>query len=800
MYRFGSLASIRQRLSFATLCALGFICGQAKAGDWVHWRGPTQNGVSYDTGLPEKFSLDKSAPDSNLIWTQPYGCRSTPIVMNGRVYIVDSAGEGVHVRERVMCFDADSGKVLWQDNLSLFNTNIVPSRVGWNSPVGDPETGHVFVHGTQGFMRCYDGDGKILWDHNLTEEYGRVSGYGGRIVGPTLDGNLVIVGMINGSWGDFARGATRFVAFDKNSGHVAWWTTVPYQIYYTHSSNPIVAVVNGERLLIAGCAGGGLHAMQVRTGKLVWSYQFAGAPIYAAPVVEGNYIYCSHGDNNLDVGETGRLICLDGSQVKNHAPKLVWEKVGTRFGLASPAVHDGVVYVCNDSARLYRFDAKTGKPIGRPTPYGVLARGSPVIADGKVYIFDVNGRFHILKLGKRNVEELFVQRFRPRRGAGFVETNGSPAIANGRIYFGTLEGLYCIGTKNGKAGSPPPEPEEDKGDNKIAQIQIFPADVVLSKGGSVELSIRAFNSNGVPLAAKPAGKWEIVLPPKAPNGRQPPKLAGQIVADGNRAKLTVSKTMSGQQGYVEFVSNGVTGRARVRVAPSIPYQQDFERGPVGATPGGWINTMGKFSVVEKDGGKALRKTATSSRPPLARANGYIGLPSMKNYTIQADLNSQGIRDGLCDMGLQNSRYRCFLEGKRDPDDNKRRLRISSYECVQRVNKAVVFDWKPDTWYTLKVQVEQTPNSAIVRGKVWERDQPEPKEWTVEFEDPNPNREGARRFTPTCPTSSTRRPVRNVISTTCPSFPIGRSNYPRLGALRIERSRGLGQLSSARKSI
>ena len=742
MNRIAASFITRIRLVLPSLCALLVFCGDVRAGDWVHWRGPTQNGVSYDTGLPEEFSLKPGARNSNLIWTQPYGCRSTPIIMNGRVYITNSVGEGIHVGERVMCFDADTGKVLWEDRLGLFSTDIVPSRVGWNSPVGDPETEHIFIHGTQGFLRCYDKDGKVIWNHNLTEEYGRVSGYGGRIVGPTLDGDLLIVGMINGSWGDFARGASRFVAFDKNNGKVVWWTTLPNQIYYTYSSNPVVAVINGERLLIGGGAEGGLHALQVRTGKLVWSYQFAGAPIYAAPVVEGNYVYCCHGDANLDVGETGRLICVDGSQVENGKPKLVWEVVGTKFGLASPAIHDGVLYVCSDSARLYRYDAKTGKQIGRPFPYGVLSRGSPVIGDGKVFIFDVNGKFHILKPNKKDIEELFVHRFKPKSGAGFVETNGTPSIANGRVYFGTLEAMYCIGTKNGKAGSPPTQPAENKGDEKVAQLQIFPADVVLSKGGSAEFSVRAFNANGVPVNAQPSGKWDIVLPPKTPTGAQPPKIAGDLTADGNHAKLTVSKTLTGQQGYIDFVSNGIKARARVRVAPALPYKQDFEKIPDGAAPGGWISTAGKFSVMELNGTKVLRKVATNPAPPVARGNAYIGLPDMKDYTIQVDMYSQGIRGGLCDMGVRNCRYRCFLEGKINPDDNKRHIRIISYDAVRRVDQNVVYEWKPETWYTLKVRVDQTPKSAVIRGKVWERGKPEPENWTIEFEDPNPNREGA----------------------------------------------------------
>ena len=63
---------------------------------------------------------------------------------------------------------------------------------------------------------CFDKDlKKILWSHSLTEEYGRVSGYGGRLASPIVDGDLVIVSMLNGSWGEMAIGGNRFVAFDK---------------------------------------------------------------------------------------------------------------------------------------------------------------------------------------------------------------------------------------------------------------------------------------------------------------------------------------------------------------------------------------------------------------------------------------------------------------------------------------------------------------------------------------------------------------------------------------------------------
>src|SRR5205823_6091772 len=122
----------------------------APAADWIHWRGPEQNGVSRETNLPDKWSLDANAADANLVWRAPYGCRSTPMVMGGKVFIINDDGEGVHEGERVMAFDAQTGKVLWQYRFNVWHTDIVSSRVGWTNLTGDARAGRVYAHGTQG--------------------------------------------------------------------------------------------------------------------------------------------------------------------------------------------------------------------------------------------------------------------------------------------------------------------------------------------------------------------------------------------------------------------------------------------------------------------------------------------------------------------------------------------------------------------------------------------------------------------------------------------------------------------------
>ncbi len=53
-----------------------------------------------------------------------------------------------------------------------------------------------------------------------------------------------------------------------------------------------------------------------------------------------------------------------------------------------------------------------------------------------------------------------------------------------------------------------------------------------------------------------------------------------------------------------------------------------------------------------------------------------------------------------------------------------------------------FAWEIETWYTVKLRVDQASDRAIVRAKVWPRDEAEPAAWTLEVEDMLPIRNGA----------------------------------------------------------
>ncbi len=70
------------------------------------------------------------------------------------------------------------------------------------------------------------------------------------------------------------------------------------------------------------------------------------------------------------------------------------------------------------------------------------------------------------------------------------------------------------------------------------------------------------------------------------------------------------------------------------------------------------------------------------------------------------------------------------------------MQIRTWSAQLRMATTVDFPWKEDIWYRMKfrVDIESEPPAAValLRGKVWPRDEDEPKEWTITARDESPN--------------------------------------------------------------
>ena len=247
-------------------------------------------------------------------------------------------------------------------------------------------------------MICLTRDGNVKWKVSLTENFGRISGYGGRLHTPILDGDYVIINFASSSWGKQARPLQRYLALDKHDGQVAWWAAPGKKpIDATTYSTPVIATVGGRRQMIAGNGDGYIYGMDARTGEKLWSYYFSKRGLNSTVVVDGNHVFATHSEENIDTTVMGSIVCIDASQRGDLTTSgRVWRVDDIGVGYSSPAVAKGTLYVVDNSANVIALDARTGDVKWRHN-IGRVGKASPTVtADGIIYVGEQNGSFHIM--------------------------------------------------------------------------------------------------------------------------------------------------------------------------------------------------------------------------------------------------------------------------------------------------------------------------------------------------------------------------------------------------------------------
>ena len=709
----------------ALVVIAGTVSGQGPrrvpVGDWPEARGPNRDGVSAETGLPEKWALN----GQNFLWRAPYGGRSAPIVMGNRVCVQNPSGSGPTLQERVMCLESDTGKVIWEYKFNIFQSDIPAHRVGWASPAADPETGNIYALSGGAEAIALGKDGKLLWSRSFGEEFAAFTTHGGRTMSPLVDGDLVIVSSAISSWGTQANRAQRFVALDKRTGDIVWSAAPGGRPYDTAYPMPIIATINGLRLYITGNGDGGFQAIKPQTGERVWNFTVSKRAINTGAVVKGNTVIVSHGDENLDSEDLGMIGAIDGSQTGD-IKQTKWAVKGMQFGFSSPVVDGDRVYQIENGSRMRAFDIATGRELWKED-LGTVQKAPPVLADGKIYVGTESGKFFILRPGPDRAQVLSMVELPPSQNS-VEQAEGTPepilggaAVSRGRIFFASSDAVYAFGPKTAKAvtGMAADEPAV-KGDGAPAWVQVAPTELVLKPGQTAKLHASVFDAKGRFLREEPAAAWTLQ------------GLKG-TVADGT---LTVSGEPIEQAGIIKATVGTLSGEARARVVHPLPWTETFESYAEGAVPAGWINAVaGHYGVTTLDGQKVLQKAPDESI--FQRGRMFIGPVDWSNYTFDADVRVATRRRQMGDIGITAQRYSLVLYG------NSQELKLEPWEPEVKRTVTVPFAWKPDAWYHLKLRVENLPEGKVrARGKVWPTGQAEPAQWTIDKVDPIGNRQGA----------------------------------------------------------
>ncbi len=683
--------------------------------DWAEWRGPARDGVSAEKNLPQKWSTT----GDNLAWKAPFGGRSAPIVMGDRVYLQNSVGKGETLQERIVALDANTGKLVWEHRFNVYLSDVPPHRLGWASPVGDPATGNIYVFGGGGNLFGFDRAGKVLWERSLGEDFGLLTTHGGRTVSPLIEGDYVIISGVTFMWGQHARGAHRFMAFDKRTGETVWISAPGGRPYDTTYAPPIIVNVNGTRLLIQGASDGVVHAIKAQTGEPVWKYEISKRGINTGVVVHGTTAILTHSEENLDSNEMGMIVAVDAAakgDIKKEQIK--WQTYGWQGGFSSPVLDGDRVYQLDNGANIAAFDANTGKQLWLKN-LGTIQKASPVLADGKLYVGTENGKFFILKPSATGAEILDEDQLGTEALPEAIIA--SVAVSNGRVYLVSDSNIYAIGRKSNQTTPQPPPVEGLPNPNRAAtHVQVSPTELIARPGDKINFRVRLFDEFGKFIREESAATWSL------------DQLKGTI----NNGELAVASDAIIQTGLVKATVGGVTGSASVRVFPPLPWDENFDSYAVSTIPASWVNSTPKFAVRDIQGNKVLVKT-TEGSSLATRARAYFGPSDFSNYTIEGDVFATVKRRQQGDAGVIAQRYVLTLYG------NSQTLHIEPWQPETKRTVSMPYAWKPDTWYRLKLRVENLPDGKTrARGKVWPVNETEPTAWMIERIDPIPNRQGA----------------------------------------------------------
>jgi outer membrane protein assembly factor BamB len=402
------------------------VAAGAGAADWPQFLGPNGAGVSDETGLPTKWD---GPGGTNVRWKAELPGRgvSSPVVARGKVYVTACTGVRLD-RLHVLCFDAATGKRLWERQFTATGSTISHGKTcpASCSPAADGE--RVFALFASGDLVALSADGDLLWYRSLARDYPHIANQIGMAASPVVCGDVLLVAMENAD-DSFAAG------LDKHTGRNRWKVPRPREINWVTPR----LVERGGRTEALFLSANELTAYDPATGRECWHYREEGLspnPSVPTPAVGGGLVVTGNGVA-LRLGERG-------------APVPAWKSSKVRPAYASPLYYRGRLYsVSNTGTRLDCFDPEGGKVVWQERVKGPFS-ASPVAADGKIYLVNEDGVTTVLEVGDR-----------PRvlaanaLGEGVLAT---PALSGKAVFLRSDGHLYCIG-EGPPATRPPPGQE-----------------------------------------------------------------------------------------------------------------------------------------------------------------------------------------------------------------------------------------------------------------------------------------------------------------------------------------------------
>jgi outer membrane protein assembly factor BamB len=370
------------------------------------------------------------------------GICSSPAVENNRVYVVTNRCE-------VLCLDTEG----------MANGNDGPFK----------DEGQYLAGPGMPAVTPGPTDADIIWRFDMREELG-IFPHNITTCGPLIFGDRIVVTTSNGVDWTHTKipnpKAPCLAMLDKNTGQLLGEEGVGVASRTLHSnwSSAAFGQAGGRDQVIFGAGDGWCYSFDKEPQKAadgisllkeVWRYDCNppeyrvknGKPlkyatpegpseVIATPVFYKGRVYAPIGQDPEHGEGLGNLSCIDASKTGDITKTgTIWSYNKIHRALSTVAISDGLLYAADFSGFLHCLDADTGKPYW---VYDTKSHiwGSPLLADGKVYVGTEDGDFLILQAGKtmKEVNKVDMK----------SSLYSSPVVANGVLYIATPTHLYAI--------------------------------------------------------------------------------------------------------------------------------------------------------------------------------------------------------------------------------------------------------------------------------------------------------------------------------------------------------------------
>ncbi|WP_417379558.1 PQQ-binding-like beta-propeller repeat protein [Gimesia sp.] len=339
------------RCLLAFVFCFSFASQQGFCDDWPQWGGPEHDLVWRETGIVETLPTSGMLP---RVWSTPIGeGYAGPAVaqVNSRwcVFVTDRIFKQRVSFERVLCLDANTGKIIWKYEYPVEYSVSYPAGPRSTPVINDDR---VYTVGAQGHLLCLDAkNGNVLWGKNFVSEYGTQLPTWGMVAAPLVDGNQLIA-LVGGQKNSLV------VSFDKQTGKELWRSLEDAAVGY---APPVIFEFGGQRELIVWHPTA-VSAINPENGKRIWEVPNGvryGLSI-ATPRKVGNRLFVAsfyNGPRMIEVSPHG-----------NQA-KIVWSGKsdseintdGLHPIMMTPVFNGKNIYGVGSYGQLRALDASNGK-------------------------------------------------------------------------------------------------------------------------------------------------------------------------------------------------------------------------------------------------------------------------------------------------------------------------------------------------------------------------------------------------------------------------------------------------------